>query len=106
MTHPAFEQNPDILIIGAGVIGLGLALELKRRQPELSLVVIDKEAALAAHASGRNSGVLHAGFYYSADSLKARLTRDGNRLMTDYCVPAQRLRFPPSGLERAEEIQP
>lgn len=86
MTRPAFPQTPDILIVGAGVIGLGLALEIKRRQPGLSLVVIDKEAKLAAHGSGRNSGVLHAGFYYSADSLKARLTRDGNRLMTDYCL--------------------
>jgi (S)-2-hydroxyglutarate dehydrogenase len=79
-------QTPDILIIGAGVIGLGLGLELKYRQPDLSLAIIEKEAVLAAHGSGRNSGVLHAGFYYSADSLKARLTRDGNRLMTDYCL--------------------
>ncbi len=79
-------HTPDILIVGAGVIGLSLALELKRRRPDLSLTVIDKERQLAAHASGRNSGVLHAGFYYSADSLKARLTREGNRLMTDYCL--------------------
>ncbi len=86
MAHSQFDRTPDLLIIGAGVIGLGLALELKRRHPEQSLLVIDKEPALAAHASGRNSGVLHAGFYYSADSLKARLTRDGNRLMTDYCL--------------------
>ncbi|MEJ2455416.1 MAG: FAD-dependent oxidoreductase [Candidatus Thiodiazotropha sp.] len=86
MAQSQFDRTPDLLIIGAGVIGLGLALELKRRQPEQSLLVIDKEPALAAHASGRNSGVLHAGFYYSADSLKARLTRDGNRLMTEYCL--------------------
>lgn len=80
------SQTPDILIIGAGVIGLGLGLELKHRRPELSLAIIEKEATLAAHGSGRNSGVLHAGFYYSADSLKARLTREGNSLMTDYCL--------------------
>jgi (S)-2-hydroxyglutarate dehydrogenase len=85
MTQPSYTQTPDLLIIGAGVIGLGLALELKQRRPDLSLVVIDKEATLAAHGSGRNSGVLHAGFYYTADTLKACLTRDGNRLMTDYC---------------------
>lgn len=85
MSKPPIRQSPDLLIIGAGVIGLGLALELKRRQSELSLLVIDKEPTLAAHGSGRNSGVLHAGFYYTADTLKARLTRDGNRMMTDYC---------------------
>lgn len=86
MTQTPFPSTPDFLIIGAGVIGLGLALELKRRHPDQSVVVIEKEQQLAAHASGRNSGVLHAGFYYSADSLKARLTRDGNRLMTAYCL--------------------
>ncbi|MEJ2467358.1 MAG: FAD-dependent oxidoreductase, partial [Candidatus Thiodiazotropha sp.] len=85
MSKPPIKKTPDLLIIGAGVIGLGLALELKRRHSELSLLVIDKEPALAAHGSGRNSGVLHAGFYYTADTLKARLTRDGNRMMTDYC---------------------
>ncbi len=86
MAQACDDRTPDILIIGAGVVGLSLALELKRRRSDLSLTLIDKETQLAAHGSGRNSGVLHAGFYYSADSLKARLTREGNRLMTDYCL--------------------
>lgn len=78
------QQRCDFLIIGAGIIGLALARELKSRLPAADILVIEKEADVAYHGSGRNSGVLHAGFYYSADSLKARFTRDGNRLMTEY----------------------
>jgi L-2-hydroxyglutarate oxidase LhgO len=74
----------DYLIIGAGIIGLALARELNSRFPAADILVIDKEPDLAFHGSGRNSGVLHAGFYYTADSLKARFTRDGNRMMQDY----------------------
>ena len=75
----------DFLIIGAGIIGIAVARELRHRHPGASIRVIEKEAIPAFHASGRNSGVLHAGFYYTADSLKAKFTRDGNRLLTDYC---------------------
>ena len=75
----------DFLVIGGGVIGINLALEAKRRFPDAQVILIEKEAHCGEHASGRNSGVLHAGFYYSADSLKARLTRDGNRRLTGYC---------------------
>ena len=78
------QQRCDFLIIGAGIIGLAMARELKSRLPAADILVIDKEEDVAYHGSGRNSGVLHAGFYYSADSLKARFTRDGNRMMTEY----------------------
>jgi len=67
-------------------VGLTLALELRRRQPGASIVVLEKEEEPGAHSSGRNSGVLHAGFYYTAESLKARLTRDGCARMTEFCV--------------------
>jgi len=77
-------RRADYLIIGAGIIGLALARELKTRFPGASILVIEKEPDTGFHGSGRNSGVLHAGFYYSADSLKARFTRDGNRLMKEY----------------------
>jgi L-2-hydroxyglutarate oxidase LhgO len=77
--------NPDFLVIGGGIIGLAIALEAKRRFPDADLLLIEKEPACGLHASGRNSGVLHAGFYYSADSLKAQFTRDGNRELTHYC---------------------
>ncbi len=79
-------MTPDFLIIGAGVIGLSVARELKRRDPSARVVVIDKERQLGLHASGRNSGVLHAGFYYSPDSLKARFARVGNEGLTEYCI--------------------
>lgn len=76
----------DFLVIGAGVIGVNLALEAKRRFPDARVTTIEKEAGYAEHASGRNSGVLHAGFYYTANSLKARLTRDGNQRLTNFCT--------------------
>ena len=78
-------MTSDFLVIGGGVIGINLALEAKRRFPDAQVILLEKEASCGEHASGRNSGVLHAGFYYSADSLKARLTKDGNRRLTDYC---------------------
>ncbi|MBF0123910.1 MAG: L-2-hydroxyglutarate oxidase [Magnetococcales bacterium] len=82
-------KQVDFLIVGGGVIGLCLALEAKRRYPEQRVMVLEKESFCGAHASGRNSGVLHAGFYYAADSLKARFTRDGNRAWRDYCQEHQ-----------------
>ena len=79
-------KQADFLIVGAGIIGLSIARELTRRYAGARIVILEKESEVAFHASGRNSGVLHAGFYYTADSLKARWTRTGNRLLTDYCL--------------------
>lgn len=76
----------DYLIIGAGAIGLSIARALKSRLPDAKILILDKEKKEAEHASGRNSGVLHAGFYYSADSLKARFTVEGNRRLKAYCT--------------------
>ncbi|MBF0157445.1 MAG: FAD-dependent oxidoreductase [Magnetococcales bacterium] len=78
-------ETTDFLIIGGGVIGLALALELNRREPRARITLLEKEATCGEHASGRNSGVLHAGFYYTADSLKARFCRDGNREWQTWC---------------------
>ncbi len=77
--------HADFAVVGAGIVGLSVARQLAIEQPRAHVVVFDKEEHLAAHASGRNSGVLHAGFYYSPDSLKARLTRRGNRLLHEFC---------------------
>jgi L-2-hydroxyglutarate oxidase LhgO len=75
----------DYLIIGGGIIGLNIALALKDKEPTCKIVLIEKESSVAQHSSGRNSGVLHAGFYYSADSLKAKFTREGNKALHDFC---------------------
>lgn len=75
----------NYLIIGAGIIGMTIAYELISNEPRASIAIIEKEDDVAKHASGRNSGVLHAGFYYSADSLKAKLTVEGNRRMKAFC---------------------
>jgi L-2-hydroxyglutarate oxidase LhgO len=75
----------DFLIIGGGVIGLNIARRLRATFPDSSVHLVEKEPDCGLHASGRNSGVLHAGFYYSPDSLKAQFTWTGNRLLTEYC---------------------
>ncbi len=77
--------TPDFLIAGGGIIGISTALELRRRYPGARLTVLEKEPEVGLHSSGRNSGVIHAGFYYSADSLKARFTRQGNLALTRFC---------------------
>ncbi|MCA9474247.1 MAG: FAD-dependent oxidoreductase, partial [Nitrospira sp.] len=71
--------SSDFLIIGGGVIGINIARRLKQLYPDTTVTVLEKEDHCGAHASGRNSGVLHAGFYYTPDSLKAKFTRIGNR---------------------------
>ncbi|MEI7421930.1 MAG: L-2-hydroxyglutarate oxidase [Prolixibacteraceae bacterium] len=75
----------DYLIIGGGVVGLAIARDLNARFPDAKIAVLEKEPDVGFHSSGRNSGVLHAGFYYTADSLKAKFTRDGNRQLREYC---------------------
>ncbi len=79
------NKQPDFLIIGAGIVGLTIALELKRHFQDATISILEKENQPGMHSSGRNSGVLHAGFYYTADSLKARLCRDGNFAWRHYC---------------------
>lgn len=75
----------EIVIIGSGIIGLSIAKTIKRKNQNTTIVIIEKEPKEAMHSSGRNSGVLHAGFYYTADSLKAKFTRDGNAAWTKFC---------------------
>ncbi len=75
----------DFLVIGGGIIGLNIARALKKRFRDATVTVLEKEESCGRHASGRNSGVLHAGFYYTRDSLKAKFTRVGNRQLSEYC---------------------
>lgn len=75
----------DYLIIGSGIIGLALAKNLRDRYQDKSIAIIEKEKDVAYHSSGRNSGVLHAGFYYTKDSLKAKFSKEGNKALREYC---------------------
>jgi (S)-2-hydroxyglutarate dehydrogenase len=83
----------DVLVVGAGVVGLSTGIALLQSRPNLKVIVADKEKNLGIHASGRNSGVIHAGFYYSPDSLKAKFCRDGNfelrKLAKKYGIPVK-----------------
>jgi len=74
----------DFIIIGSGIIGLTMACAIRNRKADARILILDKELKEAQHASGRNSGVLHSGFYYTADSLKARFTVEGSRAMKAY----------------------
>ena len=75
----------DFVIIGGGIMGLSIAKTLIENDNNALIAIIEKESEVAMHASGRNSGVLHAGFYYSANSLKAKFARVGNKEMRQYC---------------------
>jgi L-2-hydroxyglutarate oxidase LhgO len=79
-------EQSDYVIIGAGIIGLTIARHLQKKYPSKKIIIIEKEPDICYHGSGRNSGVLHAGFYYTADSLKAKFTKEGNKELTDYCL--------------------
>ena len=87
------QKKCDVLIIGAGVVGLSTGIALLQSRPNLKVVIAEKEQEIAKHASGRNSGVIHAGFYYSPDSLKAKFCRDGNfelrKLAKKYGIPVK-----------------
>jgi L-2-hydroxyglutarate oxidase len=73
----AAADELDFVVIGAGLVGLATAMSLLEAQPGSRLAVVDKETQLAAHQSGHNSGVLHAGLYYAPGSVKARFCREG-----------------------------
>ena len=79
------NKEYDQIIIGAGIVGISLGLALLERDPNRKVLIIDKEEKPGIHASGRNSGVLHAGFYYSPDSLKAKFCRLGNLELRKFC---------------------
>ncbi|GBC85779.1 L-2-hydroxyglutarate oxidase LhgO [bacterium HR11] len=74
----------DVCIVGAGIVGLTVARALVRRGVQ-RILILEKEAALGRHASGRNSGILHAGIYYEPGSLKARFCIEGNRRLRAFC---------------------
>lgn len=76
----------DFLVIGAGIVGLATAHRLRQRHADARIVVLEKEKQVAAHQSGHNSGVIHAGVYYAPGSLKARLCRAGLAATYAFCA--------------------
>jgi len=113
----AGERTPeqsDIAIVGGGIVGLAVARELIARSPGSSLCVLEREADVGEHQTGHNSGVIHAGVYYTPGSLKARLCVEGAREMYEYCeqrgIAHERcgkliLATDSSELERLDEIE-
>ncbi|HEY5149923.1 MAG TPA: L-2-hydroxyglutarate oxidase [Mycobacterium sp.] len=81
MVRPGY----DLVVVGAGIVGLAVAREWSLRRPEDSVAVLEREAGPAQHQTGHNSGVVHGGIYYQPGSLKARLCVEGARLMYEYC---------------------
>jgi L-2-hydroxyglutarate oxidase len=79
------DSRYNVIIIGGGVVGLGVALEITRRFPHLRLLLLEKEDRVARHQSGHNSGVIHSGVYYKPGSMKARLCVTGAAAMVDFC---------------------
>eukprot|EP01029_Cantina_marsupialis_P004139 TRINITY_DN140_c0_g1_i1.p1 TRINITY_DN140_c0_g1~~TRINITY_DN140_c0_g1_i1.p1 ORF type:complete len:417 (+),score=98.37 TRINITY_DN140_c0_g1_i1:161-1411(+) len=82
---PVLKRTADFCVIGAGIVGANIAIQLKHEFPDAKVLIMEKESHFAEHASGRNSGVLHAGFYYTSDTLKAKFTREGNAHLTQFC---------------------
>jgi (S)-2-hydroxyglutarate dehydrogenase len=79
------DSHYNVIIVGGGVVGLGVALEITRRFPHLRLLLLEKEDRVARHQSGHNSGVIHSGVYYKPGSLKARLCVSGAAAMIEFC---------------------
>ena len=77
--------NRKVTIIGGGILGLSVGIALRTSFQNTEVTIYEKESTLGAHASSRNSGVIHAGFYYSPDSLKARFCADGNKELKELC---------------------
>lgn len=87
-------ERADIAIVGAGILGLATALRLLEAKPDLRVILLEKEPAIASHQTGHNSGVIHAGLYYQPGSLKARLCREGKAALERFCeehsIPVER----------------
>jgi len=79
------DSRYDVVIVGGGIVGLAVALEITRRFPHLRLLLLEKEDRVGQHQSGHNSGVIHSGVYYKPGSLKAKLCVEGAQAMIEFC---------------------
>ena len=75
----------DFIIVGGGILGMSTAMQLKQAYPDRRMLLLEKESAPARHQTGHNSGVIHAGVYYTPGSLKARFCLAGNRATVAFC---------------------
>lgn len=75
----------DVAIIGGGIVGLAAGYKLTQQRPDTSIVVLEKESDVAMHQTGRNSGVIHSGIYYTPGSMKARNCREGKQALVEFC---------------------
>jgi L-2-hydroxyglutarate oxidase LhgO len=78
-------EQLDCIVIGGGILGLSVARTIIEKNGSIRVAVLEKEDDWARHQSGRNSGVIHSGLYYKPGSLKAKLCREGNRRMVEFC---------------------
>jgi L-2-hydroxyglutarate oxidase len=78
-------EKYDVIVVGAGIVGLATALQIKQQKPALNVMVIEKESKVAAHQTGNNSGVIHSGIYYKPGSLKALNCIEGYHLLIEFC---------------------
>jgi len=104
----------DLVVVGAGIVGLAVAREWLARRPHDRVTVLERESAPAMHQTGRNSGVVHGGIYYQPGSLKARLCVEGARMMYEYCeqnaIPFERcgkliVALDECGLPRLDDLE-
>ena len=78
-------SKTDVVVVGGGIVGLSTAYQLSELHPAVRVVVLEKEDRVAAHQTGRNSGVIHSGIYYKPGSLKAENCREGRKALIDFC---------------------
>src|SRR5438128_690942 len=90
----------EVMVIGGGIVGLATAYRLTEAYPHRAVIVLEKEARVAAHQSGHNSCVLHSGIYYKPGSLKAATCRAGKRAMQAFCESEGLLRRHPQACAR------
>ncbi len=79
-------KNFDIIIVGAGIVGLATTYKLIEKKPDLKICIIEKEDSVSKHQTGNNSGVIHSGIYYKPGSLKATNCRRGYKMLLDFCI--------------------
>ncbi len=79
------QPKYDFIVIGGGILGASTAMQLQERDPDCTVLVLEKEAGPAKHQTGHNSGVIHAGVYYKPGSLKAKFCKEGNQATRDFC---------------------